>query len=55
MALGNLAHVSSTHKLGIYELKKDDFSIKVTNYGARIVSVILPDKNGKFLSFGLVL
>ncbi|KAL2523112.1 Galactose mutarotase-like superfamily protein [Forsythia ovata] len=47
LALGNLAHVSSAHKLGVYELKKGDFSIKVTNYGARVVSVILPDKNGK--------
>ncbi|KAL2456717.1 Galactose mutarotase-like superfamily protein [Abeliophyllum distichum] len=47
LALGNLAHVSSEDKLGIYELKKGDFSIKVTNFGARIVSVILPDKNGK--------
>ncbi|CAI9758644.1 unnamed protein product [Fraxinus pennsylvanica] len=47
LALGNLAHVSSAHKLGVFELKQDDFSITVTNYGARIVSVILPDKNGK--------
>lgn len=33
--------------LKIYELKKGDFSMKVTNFGARIVSVVLPDKNGK--------
>ncbi|PIN01191.1 putative mutarotase [Handroanthus impetiginosus] len=33
--------------IGIYEIKKGDFSVKVTNYGARIISVILPDKNGK--------
>ncbi|KAL0350913.1 UNVERIFIED_CONTAM: Aldose 1-epimerase [Sesamum radiatum] len=32
---------------GIYEIKKGDFSVKVTNYGARILSVVLPDKNGK--------
>ncbi|XP_051119711.1 uncharacterized protein LOC127243636 [Andrographis paniculata] len=33
--------------LGIYEIKSGDFSVKVTNYGARIVSVVLPDKHGK--------
>ncbi|XP_073283141.1 uncharacterized protein [Primulina huaijiensis] len=41
-----LSFVSGS-KLGIFEIKKGDFSVKVTNYGARIVSVILPDKNGK--------
>lgn len=40
-----LSFVSGS-KLGIFEIKKGDFSVKVTNYGARIVSVILPDKNG---------
>jgi len=30
----------------LFELKKGDFSIKVTNWGATLVSVILPDKNG---------
>lgn len=36
-------------KLGIYEIKnkKGDFSLKVTNYGARIVSLVLPDKYGE--------
>ncbi|KAM3363855.1 galactose mutarotase-like [Capsicum galapagoense] len=34
------------HDIGIYEIKKGDFSIKVTNYGARIISVLLPDKYG---------
>ncbi|KAG8384720.1 hypothetical protein BUALT_Bualt04G0147600 [Buddleja alternifolia] len=41
-----LAH-SSKNGLGIYEIKKGDFSVKVTNYGARVVSVVLPDKYGK--------
>ncbi|XP_075482535.1 uncharacterized protein LOC142522851 [Primulina tabacum] len=41
-----LSFVSGS-KLGIFEIKKGDFSVRVTNYGARIVSVILPDKNGK--------
>ncbi|KAH0750431.1 hypothetical protein KY290_029663 [Solanum tuberosum] len=34
-------------KIGVYEIKKGDFSVKITNYGARIISVFLPDKNGK--------
>ncbi|KAJ6671968.1 ALDOSE 1-EPIMERASE [Salix viminalis] len=33
--------------IGFYELKKGDFSVKLTNYGATVISVILPDKNGK--------
>ncbi|XP_060194376.1 uncharacterized protein LOC132623616 [Lycium barbarum] len=37
----------SGSKIGIYELKKGGFSVKLTNYGARIISVFLPDKNGK--------
>ncbi|KAL8486712.1 hypothetical protein ACS0TY_023416 [Phlomoides rotata] len=40
------ANCSKT-QLGIYEIKKGDFSVKVTNHGARIISVLLPDKNGK--------
>ncbi|CAN4086055.1 unnamed protein product [Withania somnifera] len=31
----------------VYQLKKGDFSVKITNYGATVLSVILPDKNGK--------
>lgn len=34
----------------LFELKKGDFSIKVTNWGATLVSVILPDKNGTYAS-----
>ncbi|KAE8661321.1 PYRUVATE DEHYDROGENASE E1 BETA family protein [Hibiscus syriacus] len=34
-------------KVGIYELKKGDLSVKFTNWGATIVSVIFPDKYGK--------
>ncbi|KAM3253109.1 hypothetical protein T459_06968 [Capsicum annuum] len=33
--------------IGVYEIKKGDFSVKVTNYGARIISVFLPDKHGE--------
>ncbi|MED6158339.1 hypothetical protein PIB30_031861 [Stylosanthes scabra] len=39
---------SSKHeKIGVFELKKGDLSLKVTNWGASIVSLILPDKYGK--------
>lgn len=31
----------------IYELKNGDMSVKVTNWGATIISVVLPDKHGK--------
>ncbi|KAJ6683881.1 hypothetical protein OIU85_007567 [Salix viminalis] len=34
-------------EIGMYELKKGNLSMKLTNYGARIVSLVLPDKNGK--------
>ncbi|KAG2572558.1 hypothetical protein PVAP13_7KG369955 [Panicum virgatum] len=30
----------------VYELKKGNFSVKVTNWGATIMSVILPDSRG---------
>lgn len=36
--------------IGVYELKRGDFSIKVTNYGATVLSVMIPDKNGLLLS-----
>ncbi|RLM75624.1 aldose 1-epimerase-like [Panicum miliaceum] len=32
--------------VGVYELRKGDFSVKVTNWGATIMSVILPDSRG---------
>ncbi|KAL5747409.1 hypothetical protein ACOSP7_024410 [Xanthoceras sorbifolium] len=34
-------------KVGVYELKRGDLSFKFTNYGATMLSAILPDKNGK--------
>jgi len=38
---------SDEHKIGVYELNKGNFSIKLTNYGATVMSVILPDKYGE--------
>uniref|UniRef100_A0A7N0RE68 Aldose 1-epimerase n=1 Tax=Kalanchoe fedtschenkoi TaxID=63787 RepID=A0A7N0RE68_KALFE len=37
----------SAQSAGIYELKKGNFSAKFTNWGASLVSLILPDKTGK--------
>jgi hypothetical protein len=37
--------------IGIYELKMGDFSVKLTNYGATVISVIIPDKNGLIFFF----
>ena len=36
-------------EIGIYELKKGQISLKVSNWGASILSLLLPDKNGMFL------
>ncbi|ONM16962.1 Galactose mutarotase-like superfamily protein [Zea mays] len=33
-------------RVGVYELKLGDFSVKVTNWGARLMSVVLPDCKG---------
>ncbi|KAL3716508.1 hypothetical protein ACJRO7_008154 [Eucalyptus globulus] len=33
-------------EVGIYELKKGNFSVKFTNYGAAMLSLILPNKHG---------
>lgn len=40
----------SNEEVGVYELKRGDFSVKLTNYGAVVISVILPDKNGSLHS-----
>lgn len=36
--------------VGVYELKRGDFTVKLTNFGATVLSVLLPDKNGAFPS-----
>ncbi|QCD92574.1 aldose 1-epimerase [Vigna unguiculata] len=50
LAASGFVHGSHEKKkkddIKLFELKKGDFSIKVTNWGATLVSVILPDKNG---------
>ncbi|XP_073295397.1 uncharacterized protein [Primulina huaijiensis] len=44
-ALGNVC--KGGEEIGVYELEKGDFSVKITNYGATVLSVIVPDRNGK--------
>ncbi|PSS33706.1 Aldose 1-epimerase [Actinidia chinensis var. chinensis] len=47
-AIWFFANVSeSKPEVGIYELKRGDFSLKLTNWGASIISLVLPDKYGK--------
>jgi aldose 1-epimerase len=44
---GGAADAAAGRKMvGVYELKKGDFSIKVTNWGATLMSVVLPDSRG---------
>jgi len=40
-------------KVGVYELKLGDFSVKVTNWGARLMSVVLPDSKGSSVQSSL--
>ncbi|XP_028784298.1 aldose 1-epimerase-like [Neltuma alba] len=40
-----LSHAENSN-IGIYELKRGQFQIKLTNYGATIMSLLVPDKNG---------
>lgn len=35
-------------KIQVYELKKGDVSVKVTNWGASLMSLVLPDKYGMY-------
>jgi len=45
----------ASEEVGIYEIKRGSFSVKITNYGATVISVILPDKNGLFLFMDFLL
>ena len=47
-AFGSVHGSSKKQEVGFYELKKGDISMKFTNWGAAIVSLILPDKHGMF-------
>ncbi|XP_078444097.1 galactose mutarotase-like superfamily protein [Wolffia australiana] len=45
--------VSSIQPIEYFELKKGNFTIKCTNWGATIISVILPDSKGKLSDIAL--
>ncbi|XP_039144305.1 galactose mutarotase-like [Dioscorea cayenensis subsp. rotundata] len=46
-ALFGASNAADTKKtVGVFELKKGNFTVKVTNFGATIMSVILPDSQG---------
>ncbi|RCV33937.1 hypothetical protein SETIT_7G122800v2 [Setaria italica] len=40
------ANAAGRKMVGVYELRKGDFSVKVTNWGATLTSVVLPDCKG---------
>ncbi|PKA66614.1 aldose 1-epimerase [Apostasia shenzhenica] len=46
LLMASSSAASKKKTVGIYELKKGDFSVKITNWGATVLSVILPDSRG---------
>lgn len=48
----SLSIVDARKKVGIYEIQRGNFSLKLTNWGATVISVVLPDSQG--LDFMLV-
>ncbi|CAN6269938.1 unnamed protein product [Urochloa humidicola] len=46
LAAAGGANAAGRKMVGVYELRKGDFSIKVTNWGATLTSVVLPDSKG---------
>ncbi|KAF5735531.1 aldose 1-epimerase-like [Tripterygium wilfordii] len=47
VGIGFLSGSWAKEIVGIYELKKGNFSVKFTNWGATIMSLVVPDKHGK--------
>ncbi|MFS7948224.1 hypothetical protein Hanom_Chr06g00557471 [Helianthus anomalus] len=43
---GGLSASKHEDNIGIYELNNGHFSVKLSNWGATIISLLLPDKNG---------
>jgi aldose 1-epimerase len=43
---GASANAAGRKMVGVYELSKGDFSVKVTNWGATVTSVVFPDSRG---------
>ncbi|GAB2221021.1 hypothetical protein Droror1_Dr00012183 [Drosera rotundifolia] len=42
----NNGFAAAEEKIDVYELKRGNFSLKLTNYGASVISVFLPDQTG---------
>ena len=55
LSLGAQATTGPRARVGVYELKLGDFSVKVTNWGARLMSVVLPDSKGSSVQSSLSL
>lgn len=49
VAFAGGANAAERKMVGVYKLEKGDFSVKVTNWGATIMSVVLPDSKGLVL------
>lgn len=47
LAFGLVNGSLAMEKIGIYELKKGNFSVKLTNWGAYILFLVVPEKSGK--------
>ncbi|RWW63651.1 hypothetical protein BHE74_00029160 [Ensete ventricosum] len=47
LATAGISAGAPRKRVGIYELRRGEFSVKVTNWGATITSVVLPDSQGK--------
>jgi hypothetical protein len=55
LCAGGNAAAAERKTVGVHELKRgDDFSIKVTNWGATLMSVMLPDSKGNSTALLLV-
>jgi aldose 1-epimerase len=50
-AFGLVNGYAGKKEIGFYQLKKGNISVNLTNWGATIVSLHLPDKNGMYALF----
>jgi aldose 1-epimerase len=49
----NFDDVLNGKKVSIYFLKNKDISASITNYGGRVVNLLVPDKNGKMIDVAI--
>jgi hypothetical protein len=49
------ANAAGRKMVGVYELGKGDFSVKVTNWGATVTSVVFPDSKGMLHAYSILL